>query len=79
MVLDKGIWYPKPRVANIKGTNLKSLIDPGPQTPNVWMLENGCCRGAGWAGIPERVEALIRSLGSLGGLGGLRGLGHLGG
>ena len=40
MVLDKGIWYPKPRVANTKGTNLKSLIDPSPQTPNVWMLEN---------------------------------------
>ena len=26
MVLNKGIWEPKPRVTNIKGTNLKSLI-----------------------------------------------------
>ena len=25
MVLNKGIWDPKPRVTNIKGTNLKSL------------------------------------------------------
>ena len=25
MVLDKGIWDPKPRVSNSKGTNLKSF------------------------------------------------------
>ena len=25
MVLNKGIWDPKPRVTNIRGTNLKSL------------------------------------------------------
>ena len=32
MILNKGIWDPRPRVTNIKGTNLKSLtnksIDP---------------------------------------------------
>ena len=27
MALNKGIWDPKPRVTNIKGTNLKSLSD----------------------------------------------------
>ena len=26
MVLNKGFWGPKPRITNIKGTNLKSLI-----------------------------------------------------
>ena len=25
LALNKGIWDPKPRVANVKGTNLKSL------------------------------------------------------
>ena len=29
MALDKGIWDPKPRIANIKGTNLKSLMVQG--------------------------------------------------
>ena len=27
MALNKGIWDPKPRGTNIKGTNLKSLMD----------------------------------------------------
>ena len=27
MVLNKGIWYPKPTLANIKGANLKPLPD----------------------------------------------------
>ena len=37
MALDEGSWDPKPRVANIKGTKLKSLISTRsgafPRTP----------------------------------------------
>ena len=29
MVLNNGIWDPKPRVTSIKGTNLKFLNKPG--------------------------------------------------
>ena len=28
MALKKGAWDPKPRVTNVEGTNLKSLINP---------------------------------------------------
>ena len=34
MVLNKGIWDPKPRVTSIKGTNLKSLTSKSIQLPN---------------------------------------------
>ena len=32
MALNKGSWDPKPRVSDIKDTNLKSLIDKAPPT-----------------------------------------------
>ena len=35
MALNKGIWDPKLRGTNIKGTNLKSLINPTPYVSGV--------------------------------------------